>query len=82
MKQALPNGIMLDDEEGAATTLNRHIASKNLSSLRAFVATMPDGEKNYLLVDGVEPILESSSSENIWCRIDIIAFLEKGKAGI
>lgn len=73
----LPNGIILDDSDGMAPTLQAHALRRGLSQMRVFVATHPSGVQNYLLVEGEVPIWESQSSEAIWTKIEMLHLAEK-----
>lgn len=44
-----------------------------LTSLRVFLATHPDGKKEYLLADGAEPIFASQLAEAVAAHIDMMA---------
>lgn len=68
----LPNGIVIDDEGGACPTLRARIEYNNLFAVRVYLATHSNGDQEYVLVEGVEPIFASTSTEEVWSRIDLL----------
>lgn len=73
MRITLENGIILDDSELACPTLSKYAKAKHFDDVRVFVATHPDGEQSYLLVQGQTPVFESQQFEAIAVRIDMMA---------
>lgn len=73
MQIKLPNGIVLDDQALWAPKLAEYAVRKNIQNIRAFVSTDTTGVKNYLLVQGEQPIFENQSFEACAVHLDMMA---------
>jgi hypothetical protein len=72
VKFTLQNGIVLDDSDEGAKSLQEHAERKGLSNVRVFLSN-DKGSLSYLLVIGENPEFESQQYEAIAVHIDIVA---------
>ena len=74
----LPNGIELDPKGGWAEGITRCARSNGFTNIHGFLATHPDGQKEYVLVeynkDGKEGevIYAHTGFEDVCCHLNIL----------
>lgn len=78
MKITSDSGVDFDSEGGWAQSLQSYCKSKGVT-LIAFMATHPDGKKEYVLLDPADGrvVYANQSFEAMGCHVDMIALTKE-----
>lgn len=72
----LPSGIMINPDDENAKNGTRYAIRKGLHNAQVWLATHPDGMKEYVLTIGENAEFSSQSYEAIGAHIDMLAARE------